>query len=298
LLKNKYDLIVVPATSTFIPYLKTDIPIAYIGDSTVQNTMDYYPALTNLYSFSIRETLAIEQEALNKSALLTYPSKWASDSAIKDFNIPASRVFTIPFGANMDNVPNREHVLSKKLGGVCNLLFLGVDWERKGGAIAFDAFIELNKMGIDTRLTICGCVPPEEFKHPKLTVIPFLDKNKEDQKEKFDEMFFHSDFLILPTRRECFGVAFCEASAFGLPSIATDTGGVSGAIIEGKNGFLLPLSASGKDYAEVIAAIFRNEGKYYSLVKESRNLYETTLNWDKWAEDFKNALQKIESVSK
>jgi len=297
LLNNSYDLIVIPATSTFIPYLKTDIPIVYIGDSTVRNTMDYYPALTNLYDFSKKETLAIETDALHKSSLLTYPSKWASDSAINDFKVQASKVFTIPFGANIDYVPAKERVLSKRLTEVCKLLFLGVDWARKGGAIAFDTFIELNNMGIDTHLTVCGCVPPEKFRHPKLTIIPFLDKNKKEGKEKFDDMFLHSDFLILPTRSECFGVAFCEASAFGLPSITTDTGGVSSAVTEGKNGFLLPLSASGKDYAQVIADIYTNKEQYYSLVKESRNLFETILNWDKWAEDFKEAIKSIQSKS-
>ena len=150
-------------------------------------------------------------------------------------------------------------------------------------------------MGIDANLTVCGCVPPENFKHPKLTIIPFLDKNEAVQKIKFEDMLLRSDFLILPTRRECFGVAFCEASAFGLPSIAADTGGVSGVVMEGKNGFLLPLSATGEDYARVIAGIFSTPEKYYSLSRQSRDLFDTALNWDKWAEGFKRAFLKIQS---
>jgi glycosyltransferase involved in cell wall biosynthesis len=296
--KNKYDLIVVPATSTFIPYLKTNAPIAYIGDSTVQNSMDYYPALSNLWGFSRKETISLEQAALNKSSLLTYPSKWASNSAIHDFDIPPSKVFTIPFGANLENIPDRDKVLVEKGNKICNLLFLGVDWNRKGGAIAFDTLIELNKIGIDAHLTVCGCVPPEEFHHTKLTIIPFLDKNNEYQKEKFETMFLNSNFLILPTRMECFGIVFCEASAFGIPSITADTGGVSSAVKDGTNGFLLPLSATGKDYARIIADIFTNEDKYNLLAKEARNLFEATINWDKWAESFKAAYLKIISESK
>ena len=296
--RHKYDLIVVPATSTFISFLKTNIPIAYIGDSTVQNTMDYYPALTNLYAFSRKETLAIEQEALDKSAFLTYPSKWASGSAMHDFKISPSKIFTIPFGANIENIPDRERVLIKKQTKVCNMLFLGVDWKRKGGSIAFDTMVELNKMGIDTQLTVCGCIPPEKFQHPKLKVIPFLDKNNDAQKEEFTNLLLASHFLILPTRMECFGIVFCEASAFGIPSIATNTGGVSSAVIEGKNGYLLPVSATGKDYAAVISGIFNDEEKYNFLARESRNLFETALNWDKWAEGFKGAYLKIRSETK
>ncbi len=36
---------------------------------------------------------------------------------------------------------------------------MGVNWERKGGRIAFNTFEKLNQMGIETELTVCGCTP-------------------------------------------------------------------------------------------------------------------------------------------
>jgi glycosyltransferase involved in cell wall biosynthesis len=294
--KGNYDLVV--TSSAFIPYLKTSAKIAYISDTTVMNSINYYKSLTDLFLFSKRESIEIERMALEKADFLIYPSLWASNSAIHDFNIPAEKVFTFPYGANIETVPEREQILSRKKNNVCHLLFLGVDWNRKGGEIAFDALIELNRMGIDTQLTVCGCIPPEKFQHPKLKVIPFLDKKDNVQKQKFINLFFHSDFLILPTRNECFGVVFCEASAFGVPSITADTGGVSSAVTQGENGFLLPDSAGGKEYAQVIASIFKDDYNYYSLVKKSRELYESKLNWDKWGEEFKKAYERILSIPK
>jgi len=291
--KNKYDLIVIAGGSTFIPYLKTSIPIAYISDSTVKNTLEYYPALSNLWKFSEKETISIEQKALSKSSLLIYSSGWASNSAIHDFHISREKVFTIPFGANIEQAPNKEKIAGRKISDTCRLLFLGVDWNRKGGNIAFDAFVQLNDMGIDAELTVCGCIPPKKFTHPKLTVIPFLDKNNAEQKEKLDDLFFYTDFLILPTRKECFGIVFCEASAFGVPSITTDTGGVSSAVTEGKNGFLLPVYATGREYAQVIAETFKNKEKYHSLSRQSRELYDLSLNWDAWGESFKEAYSRL-----
>ncbi len=287
--KNRYDLIVIPARSTFIPYLETDVPIIHIGDSTVQNTMEYYPALTNLYEFSRKETLAIEQAALSKSSLLIYSSQWASDSAIHDFHINPEKVFTIPFGANLEHAPDREMIMTKQLTKTCRLLWLGVDWARKGGDMAFDTLTELIRMGIDAELTICGCVPPAKYTHPKLHVIPYINKNDAEQSKKLDALFWDSDFLILPTRKECFGIVFCEASAFGVPSVTTDTGGISSAVIDGENGFLLPVSATGKDYAKVIAGIFSNQKRYTALVSQSRDLFESTLNWDTWGKKFRDA---------
>jgi len=285
--KNRYDLIVIPARSTFIPYLETDVPIIHIGDSTVQNTMGYYPALTNLYGFSRKETVAIEQAALNKSSLLIYSSQWASDSAIHDFHINPGKVFTIPFGANLEHPPDRGKIMTKQLTKTCRLLLLGVDWVRKGGDIAFDTLMELISIGIDAELTVCGCIPPAKYAHPKLHVIPYIDKNK--QSKKIDALFENSDFLILPTRKECFGIVFCEASAFGVPSITTNTGGISSAVIDGENGFLLPVSATGKDYAKVIANIYSNPERYSALMRQSRDLFESTLNWDTWGKKFREA---------
>lgn len=48
---------------------------------------------------------------------------------------------------------------------------------------------------------------------------------------------------------------FCEASAFGVPSI-TDTGGVSTNVINGVNGFALAPEAGAEAYAQKIRGYF------------------------------------------
>jgi glycosyltransferase involved in cell wall biosynthesis len=93
-----------------------------------------------------------------------------------------------------------------------------------------------------------------------------------------------ADFFLLPTRQELFGFVFGEASAFGLPAITTNTGGVSGAIRDGENGYMLPISAGGADYAELIARIYQDEQHYAELVRSSRAAFDTRLNWDAWAD--------------
>ncbi len=294
LTRFSYDLIVVPATSAFIPYLKTDIPIVYIGDSTVKSSLNYHRALTDLLTFSVEESIQIENSAFKRAAFLVFSSEWAANSAINDFHIEPTKVYVAPFGPNMEfsTLPSRALALQRQKGNECRLFFIGVNWIDKGGSIAYEAMVEMNNRGIDTTLTVCGCVPPPEFNHPKLKVIPFLDKNIEEQRLKLREIYLHTDFLILPTRFEAFGVVFSEASAFGIPSIATDTGGISSAVTNGKNGFLLPYTANGKEYAKVIANVFSDESKYKSLSVESRNLFESRLNWDKWAEVFMKAYEE------
>ena len=77
-------------------------------------------------------------------------------------------------------------------------------------------------------------------------------------------------------------MVFCEANAYGLPAITTDTGGIPGVVEEGKNGFMLPLDARGDQYANLIRKLYEDEEKYYQLVKSSRGTFEDKLNWDSW----------------
>jgi glycosyltransferase involved in cell wall biosynthesis len=115
-----------------------------------------------------------------------------------------------------------------------------------------------------------------------MKVIPYLDKNDPVQYKELEQLYLSSDFLLLPTRNECFGLVFCEANAYGLPVITTHTGGVPEVVIDGQNGFTLPLSARGADYARKIARVYRDDAGYAELVKTSRNAFDDRLNWDAW----------------
>ncbi|MDP3067018.1 MAG: glycosyltransferase, partial [Methanobacteriaceae archaeon] len=75
-------------------------------------------------------------------------------------------------------------------------------------------------------------------------------------------------------------------NAFGFPVITTETGGISGVIKQGRNGFMLPLDASPNKYAQLIIDIYKNEKKYYQLIISSREKFDKKLNWDVWGLSF------------
>ena len=97
----------------------------------------------------------------------------------------------------------------------------------------------------------------------------------------------------MPTRAECAGIVFCEASAFGVPSITTNTGGVSTNVQDGINGFALPPEATATDYAEKIEELFFDDAAYRQLIKNSRKKFEEELNWEHWGKTFYGIAQKI-----
>lgn len=298
LAKQYFDVIVAPSCATEIAFLETDIPIVLIEDATFALLHNYYPQYRNLLNRSIYEVNVLEELAIKRASLVLYTSEWAAQSAIDIYHADPQKVHVVTFGANCDNPPSIERVQVKKKSDLCRLLFIGVDWQRKGGEVAFETLVKLGEMGIPAELIICGCIPPIEFTHQRMKVIPFLNKNDEGQRKELEKLFETSDFMVLPTRSDCVPMVFSEAAAFGLPVVTTHTGGVPGIIREGENGFMLPVNARGSEFAEVIAKIYRDDRRYADLVRLSRVAFDTRLNWDAWGIAVNELLVRLLSEKK
>lgn len=282
LVGRSFDVIVAPSCGTEIAFLETDVPIVLIEDATFALLHNYYPQYSNLLKRSVYETNTLEGLAIKKADVLLYTSQWAAQSAIEDYGADEHKVHVIPFGANFKKSPSKEIVQARKRSDCCRLLFIGVDWQRKGGEIAFETLLKLEEMGIQAELLVLGCIPPKTFVHERMKIIPFLDKNDERQRAELNSLFEMASFMILPTRSDCVPMVLAEAGAFGLPVITTNTGGIPGIIKEGENGFMLPVRARGLEYARVIAEVYRDEQRYTELMKSSRAAFDDRLNWDAW----------------
>jgi glycosyltransferase involved in cell wall biosynthesis len=287
------DWLFAPAGSTEIAFLDDSVPIVYESDTTFALMRDYYAVYSNLFHFSECEAHSIERLAIRKASLLIYTSEWAAQSAVRDYQADESKIHIIPHGANFEDIPAADAVLRPRESDKCRLLFVGVDWVRKGGEIAVETVSRLRAMGIPAELTICGCVPPAGFCTPELRVIPFLDKNDAAQRKQLAELYLRSHFLLFPTRRDCSPIVFCEANAFGLPAITTNIGGIPDIVTEGKNGFMLPPSSGGSEYAKLISHIWQDPKCYSELASSSRRVFDERLNWDAWAVAVGKLLQRL-----
>jgi glycosyltransferase involved in cell wall biosynthesis len=295
---HSFDVIVAPASTTEIAFVNTDLPIVLVEDATFESLHNYYPQYSNLPKNSVRQMNLLSNLAIRKASLLVYASGWAAQSAIDDYHADPQQVHVALMGANFENPPSREIIEQKQKSQSCRLLFIGFDWQRKGGDIAFETLLKLEEEGIEAELIVCGCVPPRKYSHERMKVIPYLDKNDPAQYKELEQLYLSSDFLLLPTRNECFGLVFCEANAYGLPVITTHTGGVPEVVIDGKNGFTLPLSARGAEYARKIASIYRDDLRYAELVKTSRDTFDDRLNWDAWGKTVNTLITEMLEHSK
>ena len=111
------------------------------------------------------------------------------------------------------------------------ILYVGIDWERKGGPTLLRAFELVRKVHPDATLLIVGAAP--DLNAPNCEVIGPVPLNEVAQ------YYEKASLFCLPTHLEPFGIVFVEALAYGLPIVATKIGALPDMVKENNNGFLL-----------------------------------------------------------
>lgn len=269
-------------------FLEVNIPMVHLSDVTYHSFKDYSEMKRS--KEQIKRTEALEKKVLQKYTTIIYSSEWTKQNTIDYYDIEPNKIHVVEFGAN---IPAPSDYKISIQTDTCNLVFIGKNWKKKGGDKVFMAYRKLKSKGLQCTLTIIGSTPQEPYDEIEdVTVIPFLDKSKPEHLKRLCNILKEAHFLVLPTEFDAFGIVFCEASAYGVPSIAANVGGVSQPVKEGKNGFLLPPNATAEDYADKIKSVFSDKDGYIKLRKSSRREYETRLNWEVWGEKVNKILEE------
>lgn len=276
------EIILCPDVNS-IAFLNCRQPIVLWSTNLYGTIIDSYPAFSQLCRETQQNLVKMDRLALERCDLAIFASQWAADYAIETYGFSPDKVRVAAYGANVmgdRTLTEIQGAIAARSQQQCELLFFGVNWQRKGGDIALQVAKMLNAKNIKTRLTIVGCRPPQSLDLPDfVNVVGFLSKGTEKGREKLQEILLRSHFLILPSQAETFGNVLCEANAFGLPCLATAVGGMTTIIAKGKNGQLFDLTASIADYCEYITSEFSDSHRYQALATSAFLEYRDRLNW-------------------
>jgi glycosyltransferase involved in cell wall biosynthesis len=242
------------------------------------------------------EFAAIEAAAARKVDGLCFGSRWACDEAERLYSANGvslrEKIHMTPLGANWVPTVTREELLAAieaRDQNQIELLYLGKDWERKGGPLAVAVAGLLHQSGHKVRLHLVGCRPvlPAEATGPDgfVTVYGVLDQWDEEQNAQLKSLFLRSHFLIVPTIAECFGIVFAEAQAYGLPPLSRSIHALPSVVVDGETGFLFDREAPASEYVEKILALMADRNAYTTMARRGREHFEQLLNWDKTAEE-------------
>jgi glycosyltransferase involved in cell wall biosynthesis len=167
------------------------------------------------------------RRVLHAAAGIAPWSSWVRTSLIEDYGISERKIQVIPPGVD---VATWKTSLSSS-DGPLRILFVGGDFERKGGELLLEAVrsIEPESVHVDivTRSEVAA--------GPGIEV--HLGLSHSD--EKLRDLFAVCDVFVLPSSSEMFGIAAVEAAAAGLPCIVTKVGGLGELVVEGETGFAI-----------------------------------------------------------
>jgi len=126
--------------------------------------------------------------------------------------------------------------------------------------------------------------------------VQFLGKVSDDA---LPQIYRKADVFVMLTREEAqqtsvegFGIVYLEASASGLPIVATRCGGVADAVRDGVTGLLVPPDAP-EAAQQAIARLLADAELRASLGRAGRRLVEEELNWDQTAVHFQSAITAV-----
>lgn len=97
------------------------------------------------------------------------------------------------------------------------VLFIGKDWERKGGPLLLDAFRLVRRSRPDATLTVIGCSPA--VRDPGVRVLGFLDRDRAGDAAALHQEMAAATVFCMPSFWESTGLVYLEAALYGLPLV-------------------------------------------------------------------------------
>ena len=156
-------------------------------------------------------------------------SAWARNSFVDDYGVSPARITVNPPG--IDVKAWRPPARLERRTGPVRVLFVGGDFDRKGGALLLDWFHRQTPGSIELHVVTRDTV--EE------TAGLYVHRNLLANSPDLLRLFHDADVFALPSLGECFGIASVEAMSAGLPVVASDAGGTADIIEDGRNGIIV-----------------------------------------------------------
>ncbi len=187
----------------------------------------------------------------------------------QEYGIPKEKIVTIYAGSNLHYKVADKH--EKKF--TKNILFVGLDWERKGGPVLIEVFKNILLRHPDASLTIVGA-------KPKIDNLPNVMIVGEVPIKEVRKYYEQATIFMMPTQREPFGMVFIEAMNYQLPIVASNIGCIPDMVLNDFNGYLIN-NNDVKAYTRTVCTLLDNPQKCSEMGNNSYELANSKFRWDK-----------------
>ena len=212
-------------------------------------------------------------------------SEWAWKEMLKYYDLKESQKIVVHTGGNID-LPKSD-VYANGL----NLVFISLNFEKKGGFICVEAFETIKKKHPNVSLTIIGQEPPKEILDIEGVIYAgFLRKSNAVEVNRFKDILSKAFLLIHPTKMDTMGAVLIEAGYFGCPSIAPNSFGVPELVKDNVTGYIVDVPFNPNDFAQKIEILIKDEDKYLEFRKCAWEYTRGSLTWESIGVKIKNRI--------
>jgi glycosyltransferase involved in cell wall biosynthesis len=240
-----------------------------VGDMSLLGHPGFHPR-------HLRKRMQRENSLLRDAGAVVAFSAWAAAYLRDDLGLDADCIHVVPPGANVMQSDGLDEVIDARLERPHRrLLFVGVDFVRKGGPALLEAFAIVRSHRPETTLTIAGPDAWPAADGPGAGV-DFVGRLSISQTIA---AFASHDLFVMPSVFEPFGIAYVEAQANGLPCIGPKRFAVPEIISDGQTGRLVG-SRDPEELAAAIISTLDDDGLYRSTAKAVA-LCQQRYRWDR-----------------
>jgi glycosyltransferase involved in cell wall biosynthesis len=248
----------------------------------------FFPKVNLPYA---RQAYRYEKSVFQNMSKIFVMAEYWRRSFIEDFGVEPRRVVNIGVGVNMEIPPVAPKDYSRK-----QIVYVGIDFARKGGENLTRAFRLLLKRHPDATLHIIG--PPKipaVLQQPGLRNVEYhgpLSREVAEQKAKLLDVLNKGTLFVLPSLYEPFGNAALEAMLFRMPVIATKNWSFPDFVTR-TTGLLLDRPTDQNEMAEKMDAFLSDPSRSEESGNAAREMVVSRYTWDRVVE----ALQREVSGS-
>lgn len=262
---NVFQFSEAPWTSNTRNFIYQDLAVEYLLYLREHDPVTYaYSDFAKIPKKQLEKRAVVQKEFYKHCECIFTMGEWLADFLRGRY--PKNKIKAVGVGINVPALPADY---SQKKGN--KILFVGRDFERKGGNVVVESFQILRKKYLkDAELFIAG--PNENPVNEEIEGITYVGNI---DAEELQHYFKICDIFCMPSYFEPYGIVFCEALVNGLPCIARNSFAMKEIITDGQTGYLLE-----NDDAEVLAS------KMYQLLKNEEIIRNVRANRENYIERY------------
>jgi glycosyltransferase involved in cell wall biosynthesis len=249
-------------------------PYVVYTDNILPLTLREYPSWAPLTATQARRMVRLEGELCRRASAVCCTSQRLAQAMVADYGCDPLRVGVVGAGANVAVPSDLDRSWDSRTA-----LFVGYNFERKGGHVLLDAWPRVRERIGDARLVVVG--PPRQAAPALPAGVEWRGPLRD--RHQLEALYDEAAAFVMPSLFEPWGLVFIEAMGRGTPSIGTRASAIPEMVRSDTNGMLVP-PRDPEALASALVGLLGDPARAEALGRRAHADVQARWMWDHVAE--------------